>query len=121
MKRKEISQKKQNFENQRVLQRKSPAGCTAFLHGARRAGWLRKGSGPREGKRENAKRSTHSSEEDPAPLAAAPRKVAGAPSCDMKRDTRTKVYPTDADAKKRRNIIQSHYQRPDAKFKGTSK
>ena len=57
---------------------------------------------------------------DPAPLAAAPRKVAGAPSCDMKRDTRTKVYPTDADAKKRRNIIQSHYQRPDAKFKGTS-
>ena len=58
---------------------------------------------------------------DPAPLAAAPRKVAGAPSCDMKRDTRTKVYPTDADAKKRRNIIQSHYQRPDAKFKGTSK
>ena len=55
---------------------------------------------------------------DPSPLAAAPRKVAGAPSCDMKRDTGTKVYPTDADAKK--NIIQSHYQWPDAKFKGTS-
>ena len=58
--------KKQNFEHQRVLQRKSPAGCTAFLHGARRAGWLRKGSGPREGNRENAKRSTHSSEEGPS-------------------------------------------------------
>ena len=39
---------------------------------------------------------------DPAPLAAAPRKVAGAPSCDMKRDTRTKLHPTDADAKKKK-------------------
>ena len=65
---------------------------------------MRKGAGPREGKRENAKRSTHSSEEDPAPLAAAPRKVAGAPSCDMKRDTKTKVYQTDADAKKHHTI-----------------
>ena len=37
---------------------------------------------------------------NPAPLAAAPRKIAGAPSGDMKRDTGTKVYSTDADAKK---------------------
>ena len=40
---------------------------------------------------------------------------------DMKRDTRTKVYPTDADATKKTNIIQSHYQWPDVKFKGTSR
>ena len=39
----------------------------------------------------------------------------------MKRDTRTKVYPTDADATKKTNIIQSHYQWPDVKFKGTSR
>ena len=40
---------------------------------------------------------------------------------DMKRDTRTKAYPTDADATKKRNIIQSHYQWPDVKFKSTSR
>ena len=57
---------------------------------------------------------------NPAPLAAAPRKIAGAPSGDMKRDTGTKVYPTDAYAQKKTNIIQSHYQWPDAEFKGTS-
>ena len=97
-----------------MLQRKSPAGCTAFLHGARRAGWRRKGSGPRredgEAQREalTAARNDHARKLKAAPLAAAPRKIAGAPSGDMKRDTGTKVYPTDADAKK--NIIQSHYQ-----------
>ena len=42
---------------------------------------------------------------NPAPLAAAPRKIAGAPSGDMKRDTGTKVYPTDADATKKHHTI----------------
>ena len=73
----------------------------------------------REGGRAQREALT-AAKKDPSPLAAAPRKVAGAPSCDMKRDTGTRVYPTDADATKKTNIIQSHYQWPDAKFKSTS-
>ena len=66
----------------------------------------------REGGRAQREALT-AAKKNPAPLAAAPRKIAGAPSGDMKRDTGTKVYPTDADAKKKNkqtNIIQSHYQ-----------
>ena len=47
-----------------------------------------------------AARKDHARKLKAAPLAAAPRKDAGAPSCDMKRDTGTRVYPTDADATK---------------------
>ena len=47
-----------------------------------------------------AARKDHARKLKAAPLAAAPPKDAGAPSCDMKRDTGTTVYQPDADAKK---------------------
>ena len=57
---------------------------------------------------------------NPAPLAAAPRKIAGAPSGDMKRDTGTKVYPTDADAKKK-NKKQTSYHHITSSLMRSSK
>ena len=57
-------QRKQRRETRE--ERKWPqARFAAFLQGRRRAGWWRKGSVPREGKRKSAKKSTHSSEEGP--------------------------------------------------------
>ena len=71
--------------------------------------------------RKSAKRSTHSSEEEPSTARSSTAQNRGSAELQHEEGHQGKSIPNRCRCKKKTNIIQSHYQWPDAKFKGTSR